>query len=136
MVSQFTRKRQTEGESMYYKRATHAHDSITIRHAEPADGAALRRLAGRDSAKMPEGALLVALVGDELRAAVPVGGGEAIADPFHPTAEIVRLLTARAEQMRPGAALGPGGGLRRQRGARSQRPALAPQPVGTLRAFE
>jgi hypothetical protein len=120
---------------MYYKHGTDIHDSITIRHAEPEDGAALRRLAGRDSAKMPEGALLVALVGDELRAAVPVGGGDAIADPFHPTAEIVRLLTARAEQMRPGAALGPPG-LRRRRGARSQRPALAPQPVGTLRAFE
>ena len=121
---------------MYYKHPTHSHDSITIRHAEPEDGAALRRLAGRDSAEMPEGALLVALVGDELRAAVPVGGGEAIADPFHPMAEVVRLLTARAEQMRPGAAHGPRGGLRRLLGARRQRPTLAPQPVGTMRAFE
>jgi hypothetical protein len=86
---------------MYYKHATNTHDSITIRRAEPEDGTSLRRLVGRDSAEMPEGAMLVALVGDELRAAVPVGGGEAIADPFHPTAEIVRLLTARAEQVRP-----------------------------------
>jgi hypothetical protein len=121
---------------MYYKHATHTHNSITIRHAEPEDGAALRRLAGRDSAAMPEGAMFVALVGDEVRAAVSVGGGEAIADPFHPTAEIVRLLTARAEQMRPGAAQGPRSGLRRLLGAGRRRPAPAPQPVGTLRAFE
>ena len=121
---------------MYYKHATHTQDSITIRHAQPEDGAALRRLAGRDSAEMPEGAMLVALVGEELRAAVPVGGGEAIADPFHPTGEIVRLLTARAAQMRPGAARGPRGGLRRLVGTKRRRPALAPQPVGTLRAFE
>jgi hypothetical protein len=121
---------------MYYKHATHMHDSITIRHVEPEDGAAISRLAGRDSAELPEGALLVALVGDELRAAVPVGGGEAIADPFHPTAELVRLLTARAEQLRPGATPGPRGGLRRLLGTQRRRPALAPQPVGTLRAFE
>jgi hypothetical protein len=121
---------------MYYKHATHTQDSITIRHAQPEDRAALRQLAGRDSAEMPAGAMLVALVGDELRAAVPVGGGEAIADPFHPTAEIVRLLTARAGQMRPGPAQGPRGGLRRLLGAKRRSPALAPQPVGTLRAFE
>lgn len=121
---------------MYYKHAIHTHDSITIRHAEPEDGAALRRLAGRDSVEMPEGAMLVALVGDEVRAAVSVSGGEEIADPFHPTAEIVRLLTARAEQMRPGAAHGPRGGLRRLLGAGRRRPALAPQPVGTVRACE
>ena len=121
---------------MYYKHATHTHDPITIRHAEPEDWAALRRLAGRDSAEMPERAMLVALVGDELRAAVPVGGGEAIADPFHPTAEIVRLLTARAEQMPPGPAHGSRGGLRRLLGAGRRRPALAPQPVGTMRACE
>ena len=68
--------------------------------------------------------MLVALVGDEVRAAVSVGGGEAIADPFHPTAEIVRLLTARAEQMRPGAAHRPRGGLRRS--ARRRAPAPGP----------
>lgn len=121
---------------MYYKHAAHTHDSITIRYAEPEDGAALRRLAGRDTAEMPEGALLVALVGAELRAAVPVGGGEAIADPFQPTADLVRLLTARAEQMRVGATHGPRGGLRRMLDARRRHPTLAPQPVGTLRALE
>lgn len=121
---------------MYYTHANDTHDSITIRHAEPEDGAALRRLAARDSAEMPEGAMLVALVGDEVRAAVSVGGGEAIADPFHPTAEIVRLLTARAEQMRPGGAHRPRGGLRRLLRAVRRRQALAPQPVGTMRACE
>ena len=32
-------------------------------------------------------------------AAVPVGGGRAIADPFRPTADIVELLRARAERV-------------------------------------
>ncbi len=121
---------------MYYKHGTETHDSITIREARPEDSAALRRLAERDSAPRPGGAMLVAFVGEELRAAVPVGGGEAIADPFHPTADLVRLLAARAEQMNDEPVPAPRAGLRRLLGARRQRAALAPQPVGTLRAFD
>ena len=85
---------------MYYKGAAHPQERITIRLSHGGDQGALRRLAGRDSASVPEGLLLVALVGDELRAAATVDGGEVIADPFRPTAELVGLLTARAEQLR------------------------------------
>jgi hypothetical protein len=89
-----------EGKSMYYKDRTPPQESITIRLSGTDDEAALRRLAGRDSAPAPDGRLLVAYVGDQLRAAVSLDGGEAIADPFHPTAGLVRMLTARAEQLR------------------------------------
>ena len=84
---------------MYYKDSTQAQDSITIRPSRPDDADALRRLAERDSTELPGGELLVAFVGDELRAAIPVTGGRAIADPFHPTGELVRLLSARAKQL-------------------------------------
>jgi hypothetical protein len=134
MVLQLSVSALGEGKSMYYKHGSQTEDSITIRHARPGDEDGLRRLAERDSAHRPEGQVLVALIGDELRAAIPVGGGDAIADPFHPTAELLRLLTARAEQLRPKAG-DRGGWFRRLHIARRRR-GLAPQPVGTLRASE
>jgi hypothetical protein len=72
---------------------------VTIREASFQDRDALRRLAERDSAPVPSGRLLLGEVDGELRAAVAVGGGDAIADPFHHTAELVDLLRARAEQI-------------------------------------
>ena len=74
-------------------------DAITIRPATAGDRDALRRLAILDSATVPVGDLLVADGGGELRAAVAIGSGKAIADPFHPTAGIVVLLRARARQI-------------------------------------
>jgi len=117
---------------MYYKHETGTEQAITIRAAAGEDHEALQRLAGRDSALLPSGDLLVALVGDQLRAAVAIPGGEVVADPFHPTAELVRLLRSRAAQM--------GGEHRRGRGPiaalrRRRRSALSPQPAGTLRAL-
>jgi hypothetical protein len=72
-------------------------DAITIRHSTRWDRAALRRLAELDGRPAPAGEALLALVGGELRAAVPLAGGEALADPFHRTAELVDLLRVRAE---------------------------------------
>ena len=37
---------------------------------------------------------------DELRAALPLDGGRALADPFRPSAHIVELLELRARQLR------------------------------------
>ncbi|HEV2821229.1 MAG TPA: hypothetical protein VGW11_12060 [Solirubrobacteraceae bacterium] len=73
---------------------------LTIRPAGPADRAALERLAGRDSARVPEGDVVIAMVDGELRAAITVPGGTVIADPFRPTAELVELLRLRATQLR------------------------------------
>jgi hypothetical protein len=45
--------------------------------------------------------MLLAEIGGELRAAVPLDGGPAIADPFQRTAELVALLAERAQQIVP-----------------------------------
>lgn len=77
-------------------------ETLTIRRAVSADAEALRRLAQLDSAPTPGPApMLIAEVAGELRAAVPLYGGRAIADPFHPTAELVALLTERMRQIAP-----------------------------------
>ncbi|HZN87746.1 MAG TPA: hypothetical protein VFB44_02105 [Thermoleophilaceae bacterium] len=72
-------------------------EPITITHATSADRAELERLAGLDSGHVPAAPALLARVDGELRAAIGVNG-ETVADPFHPTAEIVTLLRLAAEQ--------------------------------------
>jgi hypothetical protein len=73
---------------------------ITIRLASADDANAVQRLADKDSAPVPTGAVLVAEADGQLRAALSLRDGAAIADPFHPTAATVQLLTARAAQLR------------------------------------
>jgi hypothetical protein len=75
--------------------------TLTIRMATPGDVPALTRLAQRDSVTVPQPVnLLVAAIDGELRAALPLDGGAAIADPFHPTRELVTMLSARRRQLR------------------------------------
>lgn len=75
-------------------------ETLTIRMAVPADTGALRRLAELDSAPRPQPVpMLVAEVGGELRAALPLGGGSPIADPFQRTAELIAMLSQRARQL-------------------------------------
>ena len=76
--------------------------NVTIRVATSADRDALERLAQLDSRSAPTGYVLIAEVAGELRAAVPVDGGEPVADPFHPTAALTSLLALRARQLRAG----------------------------------
>jgi hypothetical protein len=70
--------------------------NVSIRLANASDAPALRRVAGRDSRRLPEGDLLVAVVGGEVRAALSLRTGESVADPFHPTASLIELLRLRA----------------------------------------
>jgi hypothetical protein len=94
----------TQGEQMKSPASTSRNpaETLTIRLAVSTDAAALRRLAQLDSAPPPEPVpMLVAEVGGELRAALPVAGGPAIADPFRPTAELVAILAERARQLAP-----------------------------------
>lgn len=101
-------------------------ETLTIRMAVPTDAAPLRRLAQLDSAPAPAaGPILVAEVGGELRAALPVTGGRAIADPFQRTAELVSMLTARARQLAP---------VSPRRAAWRWRPFRAARPVPVPRA--
>src|SRR3954468_1374833 len=73
--------------------------AVTVRLAGPADRSAVERLAVLDSAAVPAGDVLLAEVGDEVQAALPVAGGEPIADPFRPTTGLVALLRERAHQI-------------------------------------
>jgi hypothetical protein len=92
-------------------------NSVTIRHIGPGDVEALRRLSAMDSKRQPTGEILVADVGGELWAATSVDDRHSVADPFHPTRELVSLLDARARQVR-------GGGHRRAPRFARFRPAI------------
>lgn len=116
---------------MYNIGSDHPTDSaITIRPADPEDRLALRRLAQRDSRPVPEGELLIAMVGDEARAAISLPSGQTIADPFHRTEELVGMLAMRRSRLR--------GKTRPRRGLKGllgRRGSSAPQPAGTLRPY-
>jgi hypothetical protein len=75
---------------------------ITVRRSVAADRIELERLAALDSASPPRGPALLAEADSRLLAALPLGSGRPIADPFEPTAEIVSLQALRAEQLRDG----------------------------------
>jgi hypothetical protein len=65
---------------------------ITFRLSDPGDEYGLARLAALDGARPLDGPALVAEADSRLLAALPLGSGRAIADPFEPTADIVALL--------------------------------------------
>jgi hypothetical protein len=78
---------------------------ISIQLAAPADMFAVRRVAERDTRVVPPGDLLIGAVDGEVRAALSLTTGDTVADPFHPTADVVALLRTRARQRsgnRPG----------------------------------
>ena len=78
-------------------------DSLVIRQSSPDDSGRLQRLAMLDSAPKPHGPMLVAERQGLLVAAVPLGGGRPIADPFEPSADVVGLLELRRAQLHPAA---------------------------------
>lgn len=84
---------------------------LVLRPATAADAPVLRDLADLDSRRLPAGPHLVALADGELRAALSLSDGTAVADPFHPTAHLVTLLRTRA-------AVGSRGSRRRRFGLR------------------
>jgi hypothetical protein len=71
---------------------------ITVRRSVAADRGGLERLAALDSARPPTGPALIAEADSRMLAALPLGSGRPIADPFEPTATIVALLELRARQ--------------------------------------
>jgi hypothetical protein len=72
---------------------------ITVRRAVAADYGDLERLAALDSTRPPRGPALVAEADSRMIAALPIGSGRAIADPFEPSAEVVALPHLRAQQL-------------------------------------
>ena len=72
---------------------------VVLRYAAATDRDRLHELAALDSAPPPTGAALVAEVDGRLRAALPLDGTDAIADPFHRGTELIELLRLRAAQL-------------------------------------
>jgi hypothetical protein len=70
--------------------------TITIRPAYADDDLALARLAALDSAQVPARPLLLAEIDAELRVALSLRDGSAIADPFFPTSDVLALLRRHA----------------------------------------
>ena len=60
---------------------------------------ALARLAQLDSSTPPAHPVLLAEVDGQLRAALALTDGTVVADPFHPTADVIDLLRARARHL-------------------------------------
>jgi hypothetical protein len=73
--------------------------NVTVRRSTSGDHAALARLAELDSARPPRGPALIAEADSRMLAALPLGSGRPIADPFQPTAELVALLELRRAQI-------------------------------------
>ena len=73
-------------------------EAITITRSTEADVENVWRLALLDDRRAPAGPALLAYVDGELRAAVGLVDGQAIADPFRPTAELVEILRFQARQ--------------------------------------
>lgn len=90
-------------------------DTVIIRNAATEEWDAIDRLAQLDSAPPPpRDQLLVAEVAGEMRAAVSVRNGYAIADPFAPSVHVLELLRARADQLRASDDAGGRDGLARR----------------------
>ena len=75
-------------------------EQVTVRFARPEDAGGVTRLAQLESARTPQGPLLLAEVAGDLVAALPVDGGSALADPFRPTRGYVGLLEVYRRQVR------------------------------------
>jgi hypothetical protein len=73
---------------------------VTVRRFVERDIDAIQRLAALDEKPIPSGGVLVAEQEGELVAALPLDGGQALADPFKPTADVVELLKVSARQLR------------------------------------
>jgi hypothetical protein len=73
--------------------------NFIVRRSHSGDQVALERLAALDSARPPSGPALIAEADSRILAALPLGWGRPIADPFEPTAELVALLELRRAQI-------------------------------------
>jgi hypothetical protein len=75
-------------------------DELELRLCSVSDDQAVADLAMLSGRPVPAGRLVVAVVDGRLVAALPLGGGQPLADPFERTEQLVRLLELRAAQLR------------------------------------
>ena len=78
---------------------TSDNSTLALRVAHTDDDPVVRRLAELDDSLPLQGDVLLALVDGEPVAAVSLGDGRVVANPFRPTADTVRLLSLRAAQL-------------------------------------
>ena len=74
-------------------------NNLTIRRATASDEFAVHRLSALDSAFPPTGDVLLAEMDGELWAALSIDTGDAVADPFRRSGELVELLRFQAERL-------------------------------------
>lgn len=101
--------------------------TISLRLAATGDQVALEELAELSGRAKMHGPSIVAEVDGHIWAALPLAGGEALVDPFRPTAELRALMSVRAKQLsgdQPSLSQSAGWLRRRFRST----PALADQP--------
>jgi hypothetical protein len=67
-------------------------NTVTVRPYLPLDRRPLERLAALDDRRVPPQPVVVAEMGERLVAALSKRTGEAVADPFEPTAHLVAML--------------------------------------------
>jgi hypothetical protein len=84
---------------MHDERTVSETGPVTIRLGHTPDEDALRRLAQLNERPTPTGPHVVAEVEGTIVAAMPLGPGEALGDPFRPTAALLTLLEVRAAQL-------------------------------------
>jgi hypothetical protein len=74
-------------------------EPVALRLSRAQDDVALDRLAQLDSRPTPTGPHVVAEIGGAIVAALPLGSGPALADPFRRTDNLIPLLELRANQL-------------------------------------
>lgn len=74
-------------------------ESVMLRLSSVDDDDALDELAQLESRPSPNGQHVVAEIGGAIVAALPLGPGSPLADPFRPTAHLMPLLELRAKQL-------------------------------------
>jgi hypothetical protein len=85
---------------MTIKETISRRERIAIRWAEAEDESLLRQLAHLSSRALPRGPFLLAEADGEPLAALSVATGEAVADPFVATYDLVALLELRSQHLR------------------------------------
>jgi len=74
-------------------------EEVSLRLCSVHDDPALERLAVLEGRPSPRGRFVLAEVNGAIVAALPLGGGKPLADPFRPTAHLLPLLRLRAAQL-------------------------------------
>lgn len=98
-VTEALRRADARRPSSATKGRTRARDAV-VRLAGDADGPAIERISQLEGRRLPPGPALVAEHTGAVLAALSIAGGEAIADPFRPTAVAVDLLLRSRAELR------------------------------------